>query len=229
MEEAIRSYMGERLTAFEFHEALTDICGKTDDKTVQHIGRLLWFLYDDITDHKIVASHEEWDYFNRIALLLQSGAELEGTITRRRWSWQNGVAAMAFIGFICAAIHFGWGDHLLIVAIPFGVVSMLLSYWANRSEKPPSRIEVALTPFPSMASLLAVRRAVTHFSRKKYPSNLRSRTIRSPIAGKIMLLPIKLMWLLFAPIPLLFQMIPLTETTTRIKMPEPCGGTVRFT
>jgi hypothetical protein len=224
MEEAIRSYMGERLTAFELDEALSQISDKTDDKTVQHVGRALWFHYDDITDHKIVASHEEWDYFNRLALLLKSEAELDGSTTRRRWSWENGIAAIAFVGFICAAIHFGWGEHLFIVAIPFGAFSMLLGYWANRTTKRISRIEMALTPFPSIASLLAVRRTVTNFSKNEYPSKLRSRRIRSPVAGKIMLLPAKLMWLVFAPIPILFQMCPQTETTTRIKMPEPPAG-----
>ncbi len=221
MEEAIRSYMGERLTAFELDEVLSEICEKTEDKTVQHVGRALWFHYDDITDHKIVASHEEWDYFNRLALLLQSEAEVEGVTTGRCWSWQNGIAAVAFAGFICAALHFGWGEHLFIVAIPFGAVSMLLGYWSNRTAKRNSRIEIALTPFPSIASLLAVRRAVRAFRKNEYPSNLRSRSIRSPIAGKIMLLPAKLMWLILAPIPLLFQMLPQTETETRIRMPEP--------
>jgi len=224
MEAAIRSYMDERLTAFELDETLSDISSKTDDKTVQHVGQALWFHYDDITDHKIVASQEEWDYFNRLALLLKSEAELEGSTTRRHWSWQNGIAAIAFVGFVFASIHFGWGKHLFIVAIPFGVVSMLLGYWANRTAKRLSRTEIALTPFPSIASLLAVRRNVADFSKNKYPSNIRGRIIRSPFANKIMLLPAKLMWLMFAPIPLLFQMFPQTETTTQIKMPEPPPG-----
>ena len=50
MEAAIRSYMDERLTAFELDETLSDISSKTDDKTVQHVGQALWFHYDDITD-----------------------------------------------------------------------------------------------------------------------------------------------------------------------------------
>lgn len=221
MEAAIRSYMDERLTAFQLDETLSEISAKTDDKTVQHVGDALWFHYDDITDHKIVASQEEWDYFNRLALLLKSDAELESTTIRKHWSWQNGIAAIALIGFICTAIYVGWGEHLLIVAIPFGILSMLLGYWANRVRRRLSKTEIALTPFPSVASLLSVRRATAGFSKRRYPSDIKSRTIRSPVATKVMLLPAKILWLLFAPIPLLCQMFPQTETTTRIKMPEP--------
>lgn len=221
MEAAIRSYMDEGLTAFQLDEAISEISEKTDDKTVRHIGRALWFHYDDITDHKIVASQEEWDYFNRLALVLKSDAEIDVAATRRRWSWQNGIAAIAFVGFLLAAVYVGWGAHLFVVAIPFGIVSMLLGYWAGHARRRLPGNEIALTPFPSVASLLSVRRGAAGFSKSRYPSHLRSRTIRSPVASKVLLLPAKILWLLVAPVALLFQMVPQAESTTRIRMPEP--------
>ena len=66
--DAIKKYMGEEISAFEFDDLLWEI--NTEDKTAQEIISLLWYYYDDCKDHKVVANKETWDLFNRLLLLL---------------------------------------------------------------------------------------------------------------------------------------------------------------
>jgi hypothetical protein len=49
---------------------------RTKDETVKHVADLLWYHYDDLEDHKVVASKAEWDFFQRLLLILKSDADL---------------------------------------------------------------------------------------------------------------------------------------------------------
>lgn len=95
---ALQSYMDERITAFELNEALWEIA--TPDKTAREIIYALWFFYDDITDHSIVASRDDWDYFNRLLLLLQSEGELENAKTQHRWTIRQCIAMICLFLFV---------------------------------------------------------------------------------------------------------------------------------
>ena len=55
------------------------------------LSKLIWFHYDDCRDHNIVATEQEWDYFNRLLFLLESDAEGEFVKTRGNWGvgWRN--------------------------------------------------------------------------------------------------------------------------------------------
>lgn len=217
----IRSYMNEEITAFEFDERLCEAGKDSKDHTVQSVVLLLWFYYDDCKDHKIVASKEEWDQLNRLILLLQSDGELE-TINRRRvWHPLQGVAAALLIAFIGIAIRVGWGEHLLAYALPFGPPSMVLA-WLNgrRSRKSIRAAEVALMPFPSFASLRAVRRRVGRFARRAYPRAIENRRIRGRVEKTLTLLPSKILWCMFSPVVLFIQTLPDTTSETRIHLPE---------
>jgi len=83
---------------------------------------------------------------------------------------------------------------------------------------------VALTPFPSLSSLLAVRRRAGGFIRRRYPKAVVGRRIRDPIIEKLMWVPWSIAWCMFSPVALFFQMLPERESETRIKMPEPSAG-----
>ena len=219
--KAIRSYMSEGITAFEFDEALFKVESGTRDATVRSVVQTLWYFYDDCKDHKIVASKEEWDLFHRLLLLLESDGELETTHRRREWHPLHGVAALLLLVFIAIAIRVGWGDHLIAYALPFGPPSMLLA-WLNgrRRRKSMRRAEVALLPYPSFASLRAVRKRVGIFSRRKYPKTMANRKIRGPIERRITLLPSYILWCMFSPVVLLIQSVPDRESEVNIKLPE---------
>ena len=225
MAKVIRSYMDEEITAFQFDEALNEAMNATEDTTVRKIGQALWFHYDDCKDHKIVASKNEWDYFNRLLLLLESEGELETTKSWRAWQPLQGAAAVLFIVFLVLAVHVGFGQHLFAYALPFGPPSMLLAYiHSRRRRQTVSAAEIAITPFPSVSSLLAVRRRVGGFMKRRYPKAIVSRRIRDPIIVKLMWVSWAIEWCMFSPVALFFQMLPERRSETRIKMLEPSAG-----
>jgi len=220
--KAVRAFMAEESTAFEFDESLCEIADATQDKTLAMVRSVLWFFYDDVKDHKIVATKEEWDCMNRLLLLLQSDGETEVVKSTTTWSVRQAVAALALIGFCGVAIRTGFGEHLFVYAMPFGVVSMVLAWFDSRERrKTASALEAAITPFPSVSALLSVRRRVAGFARIRYPKAIAGRRIREPFVGGIMLLPSKLMWLMLSPAVLIFQMLPDRKTDVRIRMPDP--------
>jgi hypothetical protein len=73
----LRSYMKEEVTAFQLDERLDSFRRFPNDETVELIAADLWGCYDDLKDHKVVATKETWNYFNRVLVLLSSDAELE--------------------------------------------------------------------------------------------------------------------------------------------------------
>jgi hypothetical protein len=91
MSKAIRDYMAERIGAFELADSLHSTARATHDATVKFVHNLMWFHYDDCKDHKVVASKQEWDYFNRLLLLLESEAEVDFVRTRNSWraEWRS--------------------------------------------------------------------------------------------------------------------------------------------
>lgn len=225
MAKAIRSYMNDEITAFQFDDTLTEVSIRTDDKTVQTIARTLWFHYDDCKDHKIFASKEQWDYFNRLLLLLESDAEIETVKSSRKWHPSQAVAALLLLAYVLIAVGVGWGKHLFVYAVPFGPPSMLLA-WLNsrRRKKEVSATKIALTPFPSIASLLSVRRSVSGFVRHRYPKAIVERRIRDPLCDKLIRIPWVITWCMFSPIGLFLQILPDRDSKTRIRMPEPSAG-----
>jgi len=91
--EIINRYLSEELTAFKLHDAISEIGAKTKDETVNQVVSLFWCHYDDVEDHKVVASKEEWDYFQRLLLILKSDAEIIQEAGERRWRARQAVAA----------------------------------------------------------------------------------------------------------------------------------------
>ena len=53
--EVINQYLTDDLTAFKLNDALIDIAARTKDETVKRVADLLWYHYDDLEDHKVVA------------------------------------------------------------------------------------------------------------------------------------------------------------------------------
>jgi len=220
MAAALRSYMGEQITAFQFDDALGKV--RTGDTTARRIRYLLWFHYDDCKDHKIVASKEQWDYFNRLLLLLASDAEIEVAKTWHRWRISQAAAALCLAGFAWVVIRTGFDIQLLACALPFGAVSLAIGWFNSQQRKAriPSRND-AIVPFPSIGSLRQVRRRVPGFVRTRYPAALAGRRIRSAIDSKLLHIPWMMLWLVFGPIGLLIQALPQREGTTRILVSEP--------
>ena len=209
--EVINRYLNEELTAFKLDEALSEIGTKTKDKTVEQVVQLLWCHYDDVEDHKVVATKEEWDYFQRLLLILKSDAEIVQETGERKWTARQAVAAVCLVLFGLAVAKTGFGYHLLVVTMPLGLVSMLLSHWRSRDEARRLHDQTALMPFGSVSELLSLRRKVRNFVKARYPARLGSRQIRGPVSAAAMWLHFGAVWLIFSPVALAFQMLPEPE------------------
>lgn len=222
MADAVERYLREETTAFELDDSLTRIADGTKDETVREIGIELWWFYDDLKDHKVVASKEEWDAFYRLILVLRSDGHIE-TVKRKRWTARQFVACCSLSVFVLVCAIWGFGIPLLVVTIALGGVSMSLAYWQLCLAEGP--YERSLSPFSSVSELLGVRRNARHFRKQKYPRRLQRRRIRHPILDYAMLaifygiigVPL---WLLCSPLALAFQAMPEDCSVSTVVMPN---------
>ncbi len=211
----IRSFLDGEIKAFDFDERL-DAFRSTSDPVMEHVAYAAWFHYDDCVDHYACLSKEEWDYFQRLLLLLESDCAIE-TTRRRIWSVRQLLAAVALCVFVYFAVHAGWGQHLLILAMPFGVISILLADAPRQTQVPDDPYEPIIHPFASLSDLEAAYHSVA-FRKTQYPKHLRANIIRSPSMDRIHMLYSHVIWLMFSPIVLLFQTFPQngSRTTARV-------------
>src|SRR5438067_5986538 len=122
---AISEYLNDAITAFAFDDRIGEVAAATGDETVRHIVDALWFHYDDCKDHKVVLTTEEWNYFQRLILVLQSESHIQMSRSRR-WSIRQAVALAALSCFAVLLLYFHFSYWL--VAVPFGLVSMALAF-----------------------------------------------------------------------------------------------------
>lgn len=211
--DAIDRYLHEELTAFQFDELIFDIRGKSDDETVKHAIDFLWLFYDDCDDHKVVLDRVGWNCIQRLRLLLKSEANLDFS-ENRIWSTSQIVAAAALLVFAGFAYASGFGSHLMIVAIPFGFVSIGLSRCRKRLYRSAANWDETLHPFTSISQLLWVGHGVPGFRKEKYPSHLSTRRIRRTFGFPSWTqYPF---WLLYSPAILLVQLLPVKVPVRRV-------------
>lgn len=216
LSEVINRYLDEEVTAFKLDESLSEIGARTQDETVKQVVGLLWCHYDDIEDHKVVASKEEWDFFQRLLLVLKSDADIVEETGKRIWTGRQAAAAVCLVLFGLAVARTGFGSHLLVVTSPLGVVSMLLAHWRSCVEARRLRDQMALAPFGSVSEMLRRRRKIRNFVKARYPVHLGTRQIRSPVSSALMWLQFGAMWLVFSPVALLLQLRPESKQHWRV-------------
>ncbi len=212
----LRRFLNEELTAFEFDEAL-DSFRDSSDAAVRFVVEAVWFHYDDCDDHLVALGKSQWDYFQRLLLLLDSKRRVE-TITSRRWSCWQLVALVAVLYFVWKASELGPDQQLLVTALPLGIISIGISYLSRRRNEPGTQRQ-SVYPFASIADIRAAYQSVT-FQKSRYRRPIQSREIRSPIVERLLYLRFYMMWLAFSPIVLVFQMLPRVETETRVFIPS---------
>jgi hypothetical protein len=211
----IDRYLHEELTALEFDDEIFDLRYQTTDETVQHVIDFLWQFYDDCDDHKVVLDRVSWNCWQRLLLLLKSEASLNCT-TKRIWSTSQIIAAVALAGFLWLASRAGFGEQLMIVAIPFGIVSIILSKWRSRLYQQADDGDVTLYPFSSVGQILWVGHSVRGFRKEQFPPHLTSRRIRGRLGVFGKYLQFYSSWLLFSPIALCAQLLPISVPVRRV-------------
>lgn len=210
------AYLDDQITAFEFDDRLQEI--ESDDRTVNEVIHTAWFYYDDCKDHEVHLSKPEWDYFQRLLLILVSDAELSSSHSRW-WSWDHLIAWLALAVFVGIAVVVGWGWHLILWAVPFGIVSILISIFRRRREPELETREVACTPFESLSQIHWLRRQFPGFQKRKYRVEIGARKIRSEGEESFNRALSYCYWLVCSPLVLLFQGFP--SRTDHPKLTEP--------
>lgn len=202
----IRRYLDEQIKAFDLDEEL-DQFRDSADSSITFVAAAMWYHYDDCDDHFVVASKPQWDYFQRLLLLLESDSTVT-QVRRRQWSVTQLCAAMLLAGCIWLAVQFGVGSHLLIFFIPFGLASIVLSRFrrplVNRGP-----YDGIVTPFSSIGDLRIAYASAHHFAKQQFPRRIESRLIRSPMSSAFWACHSYVIWALFAPVPLLVQCTPI--------------------
>jgi len=210
--ELIRRYLDEEIKSFDFDDALDKFRG-SEDYAVQFVSDALWYHYDDCDDHFVVLSKPEWNYFQRLLLLLESDSSVRFTQSRH-WTYFQLLAAILLLLCIGIAAKTGFGYHLLVFFIPFGIGSIAISH-LRRPAEDFGPYDAIITPFESLSDLRAVYEN-TRFRKVRYPSQLANRTIRSPFMNWFWRVHSYICWAMLAPIPLLFQCFPYTTSSVRI-------------
>lgn len=217
--EVINRYLTDGLTSFKFDDALSEIAAKTKDETVKRVANLLWYHYDDIKDHKVVASKEEWDFFQRLLLVLKSDEAIVSETGKRIWTARQAVALVCLLVFAVVVVKTGWGSHLYLATIPLGCVSVLLKLWNSSLEEAQLRQQTPLVPFGSVAEMRSVRRKVQGFVKSHYPTQLGTRRVRGRVDEAFNWLHFVVVWLLFSPVALLIQALPERQVRWKVAAP----------
>lgn len=221
MIQCIRSYMDDAIMSRELHDWIHMITSDSQDRTIRYVAHEMWGFYDDLKDHPIVVLKEEWDYLNRLLLLLESDYELNEEKLCYTWHWSQALAAMAFVGFVFAAWRTGISPAFFFAWLVCGAVVCTVAWVNSRQDARLNPLRKrALDPFPSIASLLAVRRSVPGFTRNRWQEWLSQREIRSKVSTAILYMNGTLAVLLLSPLILLWQMTPRKRSSISITLPE---------
>lgn len=119
--------------AFEFDEQLDEF-RNAGDPVIDYVVNSVWFHYDDCDDHLVCFNKQQWDFFQRLLLVLASDCQVESDVVAELF-WRQPVAAAALLASAGFAWQLGWGYHLLILAVPFGLVSIAISFWDPSSSR----------------------------------------------------------------------------------------------
>jgi len=219
MSEAIQSYMDNKIASLKFDDTLDKIASATQDESVRAIQKALWFYYSDVEDHKIRATKQQWDYYNRFRLVLASDVEAEWYRAGRHWNAYRTLSAVGVVGLGLVALMAGFGKMLIVCWILAGFLASAILWVWNRNDRKAWAPTIPIFPFPSVKFLLSVRRRVGNFARTRYPKSMARKANLHRYLDKMMLILRSPLWLAFAPLALLFMALPIRQQEMRLKTP----------
>ena len=211
--EAIDAFTSGKITSRTFDARLLDDAPKTRDRTVPIVAAELWVFYDDFIDHPARLSKPQWDYVQRLRLVLMSDAEL---CNSGKWRARQpaAFAALVVLGAVAWFHGVDWNFWLVDMFIGGIAVSAMHLPTLDRSYTLRHRV----IPFESFGEILALRRRVPEFRKQPYPRERPEKPLRGPIWSAVMTLTGMAALSVMAPVTLLICMLPpLSEI--RVKRP----------
>lgn len=226
--QAIRRFLDRELTAFAFDEAIMPYIDSSD-RVVGRVVGTCWYYYDDITDHNSRLTRPQWDFFQRMLLLLASDWTQVDAVERRR-HWSQIVAGLTLAGGLISIPWIGVDLALILLLLPLGAVATLL-HQVRRGMLPSEPRTASITsPFGSIAELWDVYKTVKGFRKAHYPWHLaeRPRSVRPWYRREFDLLdwlwkPI--LWCVIAPVMLVLQTFPVRGRRIVLVPGEPISDT----
>ena len=213
LSKLIEQFLESKISAFDFDERL-EVFYDSDDPIIRHVVNQVWYHYDDLEDHFMCFTKQQWDFFQRLLLVLAADCRVKNE-AKTSWSVKQLVAAGTLIAFIYSAIQFGWGQHLLMLSVPFGIVSIFLSFWKTSAPPELDPYEKVIFPFATFSDLAKAYRS-SGFQKTKYPKHIDQRSNRAPLLVLFCQLYMYAMWLFLSPLPLLFQSLPDWHSQSRV-------------
>ena len=211
--DLINSYLSEQITAFSLDERLEPF-RDSEDSAVRFVSRAMWYHYDDCDDHLVVATKPQWNFLQRLLLLLASNS----TVIEQhhwQWSWTQPIAAILLFGCLYITYLTGWGWHLLVFFVPFGLASIVLSLFRfPRIERRP--YDTIVSPFATVQELHSAYKGAIGFKKRQCPEHIASRLIRSPTMSRFYFLKSLVIWAVYAPFPLFAQCFPIRHDSARV-------------
>jgi len=216
MVAVIESYMNDEIMAFAFDDALNNI--ETKDEAVKEARAILWFFYDDLKDHKIVANKEQWNLLCRFILFLRSDAELE--IKRKYQCTEIQAIALCLIILISLLAWTVGASWILLLA---WVGAGIFTWEVDRRFLAPLREQwngcstdnIEVFPFDSVPNIFRAAKSVPNFHKHRFPQELAKRRIRNTwlemnihIPRPILLPFVFVGWIIALPCVLLMQLCP---------------------
>lgn len=216
--EIIERFLDERTTAFEeLGDELFELLGSTKDAAVSDVAEAMVYFCDDVDNQQVRLNKAEWDYIQRLLLLLKSDCRME-TTRHRRWSWRQAAAACAVVLLAWLAWQLGWGMQLAALPLAAFPLSVLLRRCDKFAIVEPPEPENSVFPFDSTAQILAVRRRLPDFRKRRFPPRV-AREPSNRLKEIWATAQMYAAWLVYSPVVLLLQMLPTTAVETRVVQP----------
>ena len=225
---AIKAYTNKEINAFRFDDIIMDEMEPHDD-TVHELIHLLWCTYSDFKDYEVDLNC--WDFYQRTILLLESDAKLS-VISNKTWNIRQLLAAISFGIYLYIALQIGWDFDLFKLLFPIGLTSILLHKWSQKTkerkhkeemDKKPVKAETF--PFANLSELRKTRFKVTKFKKDVLPYELKRKTYIAKQSSKSLLRKTLdmisknayiILWAMFSPLMLVYQIFPDSEKTYRV-------------
>ena len=204
LETLIRRYLNGKADAADFEKCQLDNYISAD-QAIYHVSLELSYYSENAAS---TLSKEDWDYLQRLLLLLDSNSTVSWQSSRLR-PWTRPIAALLFI--VCLLLFYlnGINVHLFLYFIPVGLATILLLFFGD-PEPEVGPFNQIVTPFHSIADL-GIAYDSAHFVKQRYAAPAKYRNRRSllgVLGAKISLFLVILLLMLMPPVMLLLLCFP---------------------